>query len=502
MHDLNHHGALAQHGQRVQQALHRVVACHELLRVGIRREAVALVVDDQRDAVFLLAQEVDDAGHERRAVAEAEGKGMLAPKSRGRGDAPAERPVEGAGEQTRKLLALRGARLEAELARDHPDTRRVRWRAAGELQALHQPVHQHPPGPRLESARRCGARRADALLGHPQYPFEVVAVAATLELAERCVAERRRQRRRARDPHRLHTAMAAARRRRRRNAVAGVGARRRRRRSAGRLALRRLLQDRAVRGGSAERAAQPRRRARPDGQFVDAAAALSDLNERRAQRRAQPLNRWRDLAGRRPGLEVDGAAQQQSIAGARHRHVKHAILLLGLAPAPLGAQLLEFERRVDLAVAHSLQAQPDSISVDEQPRRPDQRLAPEVGDTHDRELQALGRVHGHQLHRVGLDAFDGRLGLCRLSPSQVLDVVDEGAQVATFACFEAARQTQQLVDVGEPALAPVESQHVYAVVAVADHPLDQLGDRALGSVAALPLEATRRTTQRCADRAR
>ncbi len=127
-----------------------------------------------------------------------------------------------------------------------------------------------------------------------------------------------------------------------------------------------------------------------------------------------------------------------------------------------------------IAVAHTLQAQTDPISIDEQLRRPHQRLAPEVGDAHDGELQALRRVDGHQPHGVGLDAFDRGLGLDRLRPSQVLDVVHEGAQVATFAGFEAARQAQQLVDVGEPALAPVECQHVRPVAAVADHTLDQL----------------------------
>ena len=75
-------------------------------------------------------------------------------------------------------------------------------------------------------------------------------------------------------------------------------------------------------------------------------------------------------------------------------------------------------------------------------------------------------------------------------------MVEERAQVASFARFEAPRQPQQLVDVGEPALAPLQPEHVIAVATRLDGPLDQLGERPSRGRLALALQVAAKARER------
>src|ERR1700730_14774783 len=97
-------------------------------------------------------------------------------------------------------------------------------------------------------------------------------------------------------------------------------------------------------------------------------------------------------------------------------------------------------------------------------------------------------MHGHQPHGIGLDAVDRGTGLDLGGVLQVLDVIEEAAQVASFARFEPAREAQQLVYVRKPSLSPIESEHVLAVAGRLDYPLDQLRQRPARSGAALTLQ--------------
>ncbi len=94
----------------------------------------------------------------------------------------------------------------------------------------------------------------------------------------------------------------------------------------------------------------------------------------------------------------------------------------------------------------------------------------------------------HQLHGVGLDAFDRRLGLARPAVFQVGDQVDEGAQLPALLFLEATGEAQQLVDVGKPSLGPVQTEHVALVASLGDSPLEQLGDAPPPGLGPLGLE--------------
>ena len=303
--------------------------------------------------------------------------------------------------------------------------------------------------PRARASRPCAPCDAlGRLLGHPQHPFEVVAVPAPLQQGERGVAERRRE---------AGVLLGAPRRRRRR-----LGrwcrldrARRARQRRAG-PSLRRLAQDPAV-GRRAAQGDPDQRPAPPAGRHgLHALACGCELRKLGAQRRAEPADRGRGVAFLRPRGEVHGAAQQQALAGPRHRDVEDAALLLALAGLALGTQLIELERLHALPRAGAPQPQADARAVDEQPVVGARPFAPEVRDAHDRELEPLGGMDRHQADGVGLDVLDGRVGLRSARASELLDVVDEGAQVAPLGRLEGVREAQQLVDVREPALRPVE----------------------------------------------
>ena len=217
-----------------------------------------------------------------------------------------------------------------------------------------------------------------------------------------------------------------------------------------------------------------RKMARPPGPTatskVGSVASRASAGRSSFERRREPRDRRRRLLGAGPALEVDGAAEQQALACPGHRHVEDPVLLLRFPLPSLAAELLVVERGARTGAVEAHEANPDALALDEQLRRLGPRLAAEVGEAHDRELEPLRGVNGHQPHRIRLDALDGRVGLDRDRFPQVFDVVEERAQVSSFLGFEAACQAQQLVDVGQPALAPVEREDVIAIAAGVDAP--------------------------------
>ncbi len=76
MHDLHHDRAVAQHRERVEQPLDRVVALHERLQIGIRpRGGRSCSRPSARCRRRSSREQVDHAGDQRRALAEANANG-------------------------------------------------------------------------------------------------------------------------------------------------------------------------------------------------------------------------------------------------------------------------------------------------------------------------------------------------------------------------------------------------------------------------------------------
>ena len=218
---------------------------------------------------------------------------------------------------------------------------------------------------------------------------------------------------------------------------------------------------------------------------MDPRTGSAEREQPGAQRGCEPDDRRCALLVLGPCREVDRAAEQQALPGASHGDVEDAVLLFAFAPALLGTELLEVEHLDRLSLAGAAQLQPDARTIDEQPVRWVRRAAPEIGHTDDRELEPLGGMDGHQAHRVRLDTLDGRLRLLGGGAFEMLDVIDEAAEVPPFLSFEGACHAQQLVDVGQPSLGPVEGQYAPGIAAAVDRPLEQLGDAAAGGAGPL-----------------
>ena len=311
---------------------------------------------------------------------------------------------------------------------------------------------------RIPRARAARARSVpsdagrSAILAEPEHAFEVVAVSAALELCERAVAER---------GDALAGSLAGLERGGRRAVAPGamlVGRRHARRRRAG-------WQERLP--GAAEAiVARVLNRTRtgvaagPTGSSCQSvgAACASSASSGESAGPSQEMAVEPCLASGQ-ALEVDRAAQQQALARAGHGHVEDAVLLARLrcacvprraARSPASGSPLPPSRRTS--------CRPMRGPSDEQVGHAVVLRATEVGHAHDGELQALGGVDAHQAHGVRLHALDRGVGLARRArPDQVLDVVEEGPQVAPFARLEAAlRGEASLSDVGQPPLAPLE----------------------------------------------
>ena len=310
---------------------------------------------------------------------------------------------------------------------------------------------------RAPRARRSCERRAlrRAILRQAEDPFQVVAVAAALELAQRGVAERVRivQSPRAdRSPSCAQRSLGArpprSARARARSAPALSAAR-----SAG------VASSRAANGCGAcagqdrcptrRRRVQPaadasRRRPRPRRSCTGALERRGERGQLRRQRRAEPGDRGRPQALLGPALEVDRAAQQQPLARARHRHVQDPFLLLGLGRLALLAERLVVERRRRLARRRGARAagrrgrrrragRARSCSA---PARDRRRTRPETRGPWRRGCSSGGPRRARRRR----PARRTRAVLSRVL--QVRRVVEEAAQVASLARLEAAREAR------------------------------------------------------------
>ena len=345
--DLHDRRAVAQHRERVDEPLEPVVALDQRGRGPPRRRpGRSCSRSPGAPPSALVGQQVDDAVHERSPAAPAarapsanangySRRTRTAPASRAAG-AAASAPAMQRGDLARapRRSCACPARARAPPTCSGAGARGARNRAARAARAR----ASRAPAPRGPRRRRPSATRR-ALLAHAQHPFQVVAVAAALELLQRGVAERRS----ARAP----PAVRASRAERGSSAPAAAGAARRastaprRYDGTGGAPVRHAAAIEHARrrcwAGSCSQ--QPHPRLAGDRQVVRAAC--------RRRRRARPVRgrppapapsqeimvaAWRSLG---PALELDRAAQQQPLAGAGHGDVQDPVLLLGLRPPAL-----------------------------------------------------------------------------------------------------------------------------------------------------------------------
>ena len=205
-----------------------------------------------------------------------------------------------------------------------------------------------------------------------------------------------------------------------------------------------------------------------------------------ADRRAgDPVDRRAARARRRPAADVGAAREDQQLLGARHRDVEQAALLLGVGRGVGVGELGPGGRRDRVAAAERGEPQPGgAVVADEQRRARPARLAAEVGDADDRELEALGAVDRHQPHGVQALGLERRLALARLGEVAGLGVGEEAAQVAALGAFVLARQAHQLAQVREAAVAAGARERGEVVAGGDDRALEQhLQRRSLGVLA-------------------
>ena len=166
MGDLDGRGARAQRGERVDAPLDAVAGLDERVEVGVA-DAVGLVVDDQRGAVGLVGEDVDEAG-EQRAVAQREGEGVLAVHGARRAQPRAQRAAGEGGDQRLQVGHVGVGELGLVGGGDGAHGLGVRQRGAGgEVEALEQLVHERAAHAQVEGRpparrRRAGARAAPA----------------------------------------------------------------------------------------------------------------------------------------------------------------------------------------------------------------------------------------------------------------------------------------------------------------------------------------------------
>ena len=163
----------------------------------------------------------------------------------------------------------------------------------------------------------------------------------------------------------------------------------------------------------------------------------------------------------------ESAAHDQVLLGACHRHVLAATTLLALGPLLVVAELLQTQRGAGGA---GVRAGPDADAppaVEQHVRRaPATQPAAGVGHHHHRELESLGRVHGHQHHRVAALVGDRRLPLARGQVGLLLAEAHEPLQVGAAQLLVLAGQAHQLAHVGQAAVAvrPRQQRQVEVVL--------------------------------------
>ena len=175
-------------------------------------------------------------------------------------------------------------------------------------------------------------------------------------------------------------------------------------------------------------------------------------NPAQKPRQIQRIGSW-SSDGLRALRQVGGAAQHQMLLRARDRHVEDPPLLLLRRDASLGLDALE------PCAVHRTAAEPGEAQAHAAVLRDPQRavvvaaVLAEIGQAHDRELEALRAMHGHHPHRVERLGLERRLALAGLDRVPFREGVDEAAQVAALVRLVLARHPHQLADVGHPARA-------------------------------------------------
>ena len=196
--DLDARRARAQRGERVDAPLDAVGGLDERLEVGVA-EAVGLVVDDQRGAVGLVGEHVDDAVEQRPVVPSAKAKPCSRCTRARRGQARAQRRCR----RTRRPAPRRSATSasvsstswRARPARGRRRRPAARRRRAGRASSS----SSWASVPRTRASSAGGAApsasaqvRRRLLLGQAEDALEVEAVAARRVARERRVAQRAR----------------------------------------------------------------------------------------------------------------------------------------------------------------------------------------------------------------------------------------------------------------------------------------------------------------------
>ena len=161
------------------------------------------------------------------------------------------------------------------------------------------------------------------------------------------------------------------------------------------------------------------------------------------------------------------------------------MLLGGFRLAALGEKLLIVEGWHPGGTVELGETQADAGAVEEQIGTVGAGAAPKIGEGDDGKLKAFGGVNGQKADGI-LAAGDGRLGLGVVEGVElVIDVIEKAAQIAPLLGFEAVREAQELVDIGEATGAVGQREEVLLVGGEAKSAAEQLGDGMLRSLRAL-----------------
>ncbi|CAB4882855.1 unannotated protein [freshwater metagenome] len=371
------------------------------LQIVIGGDVVGLVVDDQHRAFLFVDQQVDDAGQERpigQRAGEGDGERRLAAHAHRGGSPRAQRPVEeGRGE--RELLGKIDA-LEVDpslLGGDDHLLLRGRRGTHVETRVFEHRVRDRAAAERERPAGACGTLDRRQI----EHPPQVPAVAAAVVFAQRGVAERRGRRRRR--PRR------------------GLLDDRWRNRRGGRSDGRRRGEPQRAR----ERLADGHcHRHAADGTAPAAGRGVAE------EARSHPGERGPAQPGSAPALPaVEGAAEDQELLSAGHRHVHDPPLLLDLALLMARGELVVGEPDVGLPAVGAAELQADAAVAYEHRTGAALPGPPDVREHDDRELKSLGAVDGHDAHNVIFPSIERRVRRAACGPTLDGDVIDERAQV-------------------------------------------------------------------------